>query len=1076
MAKLAEITEMAKGLAALPAVVVFAAALSASAATRTWTGGGDGSTWADARNWGGTAPAAGDDVVVSATSVNDLGSAGSPLALHSLTLSGAVTISGNPILIANGGLLRSSSASTAVISVPLVMGTALTPAVTNSVAASGSLELTGVVSGPANIWVDCDALSANVRLKAENTFDGNLYIRQGAVFAHTDGAFGSTAGLTDLQERTSGRTARLWFMGITTSENFNFKTLMQGNAVYFASNTTNILNGTVGGGNAHETWNAQSNAYVEFNNAVTNVACFTSNFDAGSTVKFNAPTHWRNTWYVNGNSTANVWINDQLTTTDANYDFRVNRGTYHLNLENALICRNGNKPTLRFPHIWFAGATTIDLCGYDQTFTYLRSTADQAGSIITSADPATMHLTCQTDTYGYKLSADYYGTFAGAVSLSLEGAKTMVFHGKSTSTGALSLSNGNTTMFDGGSWAGTSVNVSGASTLILTDANLASNAVLSVQDAGSTVELPDGVVQNLGGLFLDGEEKAPGYYGSAESGVDAAHQSAHFTGKGRVWVRDYSTPPVSAFWTGGGGTDYLLSTDLNWRGSSAPDLENGFTTATFADSGSRAEATGWNTFAGMVFDAPGEFTLGAANAASGLILGQGGIRATGAHEYTLDAPVVANGSQTWNVTNGAALRVGAVSVANAATTITRVGDGTLYLDGPMDLRGATFDMNGTGSAYLKDGASLGAAGDKVTLRYTGNKSKVYFTNSVVVASDIKMIGAQQTDLFYFANNTTSRITGMVDFQGPSFYGGSGTEVRLEGGIKVSGWFWIRGGNGFRLVIANKPITSCSTGIYDYTGGVTLSLAAPSNNIGGSVYVYSGSRATLELAAPWALAYPSANFVMGRNTGTHPGTIDLGGYDQGFTQWGGYEFEPTTAANRNIITSAGPGGIAHHREGTNRNIYYCFEDLAGYCKEGNSTVTFFYPSTTSNALIVTAGKVQFGDGAQFKGSWLNVTNVTVTGGTLETGGSVTQDGRTYATRLNPKADFYLSGGTLTIPDATVQRCKFLYLKEGGEWCKARLRRYCGTAGVPGTTHLPLLGATTGVLEVLGDSKGTMVIFR
>ena len=154
MAKLAENTKMARGLAALPAVVVFAAALSASAATRTWTGGGDGSTWADARNWGGTAPAAGDDVVVSATSVNDLGSAGSPLALHSLTLSGAVTISGNPILIANGGLLRSSSASTAVISAPLVMGTALTPAVTNSVAASGTLELTGVVSGPANIWVE----------------------------------------------------------------------------------------------------------------------------------------------------------------------------------------------------------------------------------------------------------------------------------------------------------------------------------------------------------------------------------------------------------------------------------------------------------------------------------------------------------------------------------------------------------------------------------------------------------------------------------------------------------------------------------------------------------------------------------------------------------------------------------------------------------------------------------------------------------------------------------------------------------------------------------------------------------
>ena len=47
MARLAENTKLA--------AVVLAAALSASAATRTWNGGGDGSTWADARNWGGTA-------------------------------------------------------------------------------------------------------------------------------------------------------------------------------------------------------------------------------------------------------------------------------------------------------------------------------------------------------------------------------------------------------------------------------------------------------------------------------------------------------------------------------------------------------------------------------------------------------------------------------------------------------------------------------------------------------------------------------------------------------------------------------------------------------------------------------------------------------------------------------------------------------------------------------------------------------------------------------------------------------------------------------------------------------------
>jgi len=44
----------------LLACVALCAALGASAATRTWTGGGDGASWSDAANWGGVAPADGD--------------------------------------------------------------------------------------------------------------------------------------------------------------------------------------------------------------------------------------------------------------------------------------------------------------------------------------------------------------------------------------------------------------------------------------------------------------------------------------------------------------------------------------------------------------------------------------------------------------------------------------------------------------------------------------------------------------------------------------------------------------------------------------------------------------------------------------------------------------------------------------------------------------------------------------------------------------------------------------------------------------------------------------------------------
>ena len=37
-----------------------ALAMALSAATRTWTGGGDGATWTDPANWGGTVPTVGD--------------------------------------------------------------------------------------------------------------------------------------------------------------------------------------------------------------------------------------------------------------------------------------------------------------------------------------------------------------------------------------------------------------------------------------------------------------------------------------------------------------------------------------------------------------------------------------------------------------------------------------------------------------------------------------------------------------------------------------------------------------------------------------------------------------------------------------------------------------------------------------------------------------------------------------------------------------------------------------------------------------------------------------------------------
>ena len=51
----------------LGSLVIATMSLTSVAGTVTWTGGGDGVNWSDSGNWGGTAPSAGDMLVISNT-------------------------------------------------------------------------------------------------------------------------------------------------------------------------------------------------------------------------------------------------------------------------------------------------------------------------------------------------------------------------------------------------------------------------------------------------------------------------------------------------------------------------------------------------------------------------------------------------------------------------------------------------------------------------------------------------------------------------------------------------------------------------------------------------------------------------------------------------------------------------------------------------------------------------------------------------------------------------------------------------------------------------------------------------
>lgn len=93
-------------------------ALGAQAATRTWSGNGDGVSFNDPANWD-AAVAAGDDLVIGSDTAitldNNLGSVSTPFELNSITVggSGAVEITGNPVLFttaAEGWFFTTSNA------------------------------------------------------------------------------------------------------------------------------------------------------------------------------------------------------------------------------------------------------------------------------------------------------------------------------------------------------------------------------------------------------------------------------------------------------------------------------------------------------------------------------------------------------------------------------------------------------------------------------------------------------------------------------------------------------------------------------------------------------------------------------------------------------------------------------------------------------------------------------------------------------------------------------------------------------------------------------------------------------
>ena len=167
----------------------------ASAATRTWTGGGGTGNWGTGNNWGGinNAPNGADDLVFAGTTqlntTNNLsGTALSETGFLFQTTAGAFTLNGTAMTLTS--YITNNSANIQTINLGVIMGAALTIA-----ANSNDIVMNGVLSGGFGFT----KTGNNALIFANtNTYTGTTTISGGSIQLTSNGTTNGTLGTNNV--------------------------------------------------------------------------------------------------------------------------------------------------------------------------------------------------------------------------------------------------------------------------------------------------------------------------------------------------------------------------------------------------------------------------------------------------------------------------------------------------------------------------------------------------------------------------------------------------------------------------------------------------------------------------------------------------------------------------------------------------------------------------------------------------------------------------------------------------------------------------------------------------------------
>ena len=660
----------------------------------------------------------------------------------------------------------------------------------------------------------------------------------------------------------------------------------------------------------------------------------------------------------------------------------------------------------------------------------------------------------------------------------------------STTTGRFYVSNGTVRVTSGAGFSALSLMaVNGANSRFEVDASAVKKLPVTrlALSNGGKIKVAAGVCLNVSAVTADGVAVADGFYCS---GTDTrATQVNWIDGGGYVCIGSVPEAAQSgATWTGG-GSDTLSDTAANWSGG-VPTLTDGGTYVNVqGGSGFTAADDVWLN--GFDLRSSSAFTLAAASGKS-FWMGSGGVKG-GTGTYTIDTPLVFTSTLPWHFRSGAIVNFNKPMDGYGASELVINGTNAVYnVNGSLGPKGFQVNFEYKSTINIAAGVT-NEANIRVWNDYTAEKNNEYWWGSSTYRKPMVFKAGAPTVMNGFVHDTNCDFR--ITFEANS-------DVTFNGGFKARDAANFTVGAGARVRF-NAPLLSRNQfkPAFDPTGVIELNARA--NCLGCSnPWDRSFDKGTLKLLVPYALEDTTVSREFEYKGGIYTtsaigyfelcGTavLDFCGNDQSLCclaarggivtsetdamltlnakDWGGDTTRlGITSRVDNATWSGGVGLVYNGKNATFPRFMMQASSTTGRLEVVQGRLVFAKAGATPITLSIGTEAVGTYPRPSADASWLNCSEVTVRGGTLELEHKDTF-GRQVAVKFVKTGNAY---GKIDLADGVSE--KVYSLEIDGE---DQRRGTYGATGSGAQYVNDTLFAGGGVLSVVGDGLGMTIIFK